>query len=199
MTSFSLISGRRKIALRRLKMLRISGGKYRSRIIETPIEGTVPTKNRVREAMMNALQNDLPNGEVLDLFAGSGALGIEGLSRGAKCAVFVDQAPMAQRVIANNLTTLKAENATLLRCDALSALKKLAEEKRQFDVIFLDPPYAMLNLYLDSVRLITELGLLKEDGALVVEYEGDAPSDFAEYSRQRMYNYGRTHVLLLRK
>ena len=104
-------------------MLRISGGKYRSRIIETPIEGTVPTKNRVREAMMNALQNDLPNGEVLDLFAGSGALGIEGLSRGAKCAVFVDQAPLAQRIIANNLTTLKATNATLLRCDALSALK----------------------------------------------------------------------------
>ena len=180
-------------------MLRISGGKYRSRIIETPIEGTVPTKNRVREAMMNALQNDLPNGEVLDLFAGSGALGIEGLSRGAKCAVFVDQAPLAQRIIANNLTTLKATNATLLRCDALSALKKLAEEKRRFDVIFLDPPYAMLNLYLDSVRLISELGLLKEDGALVVEYEGDAPRDFAEYSRQRMYNYGRTHVLLLRK
>ena len=180
-------------------MLRISGGIYRSRRIETPEQGTIPTKNRVREAMMNALQNDLPNAEVLDLFAGSGALGIEGLSRGAKVAYFCDQAPMAQRILAQNLTSLKATNAVLLRSDALSALKRLAEEKKSFDVIFLDPPYAMHELYIESVRLITELGLLKPNGALVVEFEGDRPSEYSEYSQQRMYNYGRTHVLLLRK
>ena len=83
-------------------MLRISGGKYRSRIIETPIEGTVPTKNRVREAMMNALQNDLPNGEVLDLFAGSGALSLEALSRGASFAVMCDSDRNASRVERKN-------------------------------------------------------------------------------------------------
>ena len=106
---------------------------------------------------------------------------------------------MAQRIIAKNLDTLKAKNAVLLRSDAYSALRKLSEEKVAFDVIFLDPPYAEKELYLESVRLINEYGLLKPDGALVVEFEGDAPSDFAEFSRQRMYNYGRTHVLLLRK
>ena len=180
-------------------MLRISGGSYRSRMIETPDEGTVPTKNRVREAMMNALQNDLPGSVVLDLFAGSGALGIEGLSRGAKEAIFVDVAPKAQKVIEANLRTLKASNAVLLKCDALSALKRLSQEGKKLDVIFLDPPYALNDLYLDSIALIGELNLLNDGGAIVVEFEGERPGVFSEFTRQKMYNYGRTHVLILRK
>ena len=123
-------------------MLKISGGTFRSRVIETPEQNTVPTKNRVREAMMSALQNDIPGAIVLDLFAGSGALGIETISRGAEKCYFVDAGKEQAAIIQKNLKALKIENAEFLGVDYLEALKCLKRDGVKFDVVFLDPPYA---------------------------------------------------------
>jgi 16S rRNA (guanine966-N2)-methyltransferase len=180
-------------------MLKISGGTFRSRVIETPEQNTVPTKNRVREAMMSALQNDIPGAIVLDLFAGSGALGIETISRGAKKCYFVDAGKEQAAIIQKNLKTLKIENAEFLGVDYLEALKRLKRDGVKFDVVFLDPPYAEKEFYKASTAFLFENDLLKEDAAVVVEFDGEQHDPFSMFSRQRVYNYGRTHVILMRK
>lgn len=179
-------------------MIRIFGGKYNSRIIEAPNELTVPTKARVREAMGSALKNEIVGGIALDLFAGSGALGIEALSIGAKQAYFVDTSISAIKCIKSNLAKLGIkEEAKVFHLDALMALKSF--EGIKFSIIYIDPPYAMKSLYIDSVNLILEKELLEDDGVIMIEYEGEVPSSFSSYSRQKSYNYGRSKVLLLRK
>ena len=121
-------------------MLKIAGGSYRSRIIETPSSLTVPTKSMVREAVANALAMDFRGAEVLDLFAGSGALGLEALSRGAKEAYFVDSAPEAYEVIAKNIASLKA-NGKAFCGDFDAELTSFHQAGIRFDIVFLDPPY----------------------------------------------------------
>lgn len=180
-------------------MLKISGGTFRSRVIETPEQNTVPTKNRVREAMMSALQNDIPGAIVLDLFAGSGALGIETISRGAKKCYFVDAGREQAAIIQKNLKALKIENAEFLGMDYLEALKRLKRDGVKFDVVFLDPPYAEKEFYKAATAFLFENDLLREDAAVVVEFDGEQPDPFSMFSRQRVYNYGRTHVILMRK
>ena len=141
-------------------MLKISGGTFRSRVIETPEQNTVPTKNRVREAMMSALQNDIPGAIVLDLFAGSGALGIETISRGAEKCYFVDAGKEQAAIIQKNLKTLKIENAEFLGVDYLEALKRLKRDGVKLDVVFLDPPYAEKEFYKASTAFLFENDLL---------------------------------------
>lgn len=178
-------------------MIRIIGGKYNSRVIETPDEKTVPTKARVREAMGNALKDEIEGGIILDLFAGSGALGINALSLGAKKAYFVDSSISAIECIRNNLKTLSiGKEAEVYLMDGLAALDRFSGMK--FSLIYIDPPYAEGSLYLDSISRIHELGLLDENGAIMVEYEGEVPGAFAPFKRQKTYNYGRSKVLLLR-
>ncbi len=180
-------------------MLKITGGTYRSRMIDLPEEGTVPTKNRVREALMSALCNDIPEARVLDLFAGSGALGIETLSRGASFCDFVDLSPRACKVIEGNLRSLKEERAKVHALDYRNALKAFQSAGKRFDIVFLDPPYADLDAYQEAVKTLEESGLLSERAALVLEFEGELEYQFAGFARQKRYNYGRTHVLILRK
>lgn len=177
-------------------MLRIIGGKHRSRVIQTPEQGTVPTKNRVREAVFSALSDLLPSASVLDLFAGSGALGIEALSRGAKEAIFVDSSPIAARIIASNLSLLR-EKGEVLALDCLQALHRL--KGKTFDIVFLDPPYAKKELYRDCVSLLEEEGLLSPGAALVLEYEGECPLSFDIGYSARYYKYGYTRVCIARK
>ena len=106
-------------------MLKIAGGKYRSRLIEVPEVVTVPTKNIVREALANALRCKIPSANVLDLFAGSGALGIEAISWGAKKAYFVDKSPEAAKIIRKNLLSLKIDNAEVINADFKDAISKI--------------------------------------------------------------------------
>lgn len=176
-------------------MIKITSGKYRSRNIETPEAGTLPTKNRVREAMMSAVTSEIPHARVLDLFAGSGALGIESLSRGASFCVFVDASADACRIIRGNLKTLREENAAVLNMSYEAAIEQL---KEPFDLVFLDPPYAMKDSYQRSIDLLRAHGLLKDECAIVLEYEGELPLKVEGFSFQRDYTYGKTKVLLLR-
>jgi len=122
--------------------MRIVGGAWRGRAIKAPVGNSVrPTLDRVREAWMSIVQLSLPGARVLDLFAGSGALGIEALSRGAESAEFVDSDPRALTVLRSNLTALGAmELATVTRADALEFAESLSPDA--YDVVFADPPYA---------------------------------------------------------
>jgi len=121
--------------------MRIVAGAWRGRLIKAPAGDSVrPTGDRVREAWMSIIDSRLPEARVLDLFAGSGALGLEALSRGAREAHFVETAVRSLEVIAQNITSLGAgERAIVHRADALKFLDKLGDDR--FDVAFADPPY----------------------------------------------------------
>jgi 16S rRNA (guanine966-N2)-methyltransferase len=121
--------------------MRIVAGEWRGRRIKAPAGNTVrPTADRVREAWMSILQHRLPGASVLDLFAGSGALGLEALSRGAASVVFVEIAPASLRALGENIETLGAgEAVTVRRGDALRFVEAL--ERHAFDLAFADPPY----------------------------------------------------------
>ena len=121
--------------------MRIVAGKWRGRRIEAPAgEDVRPTLDRVREAWMSILQPDIPGARVLDLFAGSGALGLEALSRGAESVTLVEKSAKSIRAISNNIEALGAGDAAAIkRADAILFAKGLAAG--DFDVAFADPPY----------------------------------------------------------
>ena len=176
-------------------MIKVVGGKYRSRNLLTPEEGTLPSKNMVRGAMISALMTSIKGARVLDLFAGSGALGIEALSQGAAYCVFVDVNKKAAEVVKKNLSTLKEENAAVYNQDYLSYLSSSSE---RFDIVFLDPPYAMKESYQKAVSALLEKGMLSPDASIVLEYEGELEIDTAPFGFTRDYKYGKTKVKLLR-
>ncbi|HEU4879377.1 MAG TPA: 16S rRNA (guanine(966)-N(2))-methyltransferase RsmD [Gemmatimonadaceae bacterium] len=122
--------------------MRIVAGQWRGRRIEAPPGRDVrPTLDRVREAWMSILQHDIPGSKVLDLFAGSGALGLEALSRGARSVDFVESDSGAIRVLRKNIETLGPTDASdVHRADALRYVDKLSEN--EYDIAFADPPYA---------------------------------------------------------
>ncbi len=178
-------------------MLRVSGGKYRGRNLEVPDNVTVPTKARVREAMMSICASTIENGIVLDLFAGSGALGIEALSRGAKECVFVDADRGACAIINKNLSLIKEKNARVMNLSSAQALQRLSGTK--FDLVFLDPPYAKKELYRESLELLRKLDLLSPDCLILIEYEGELEVDASPFAFRRDYTYGMTKLIQLRK
>ncbi|HET6547999.1 MAG TPA: 16S rRNA (guanine(966)-N(2))-methyltransferase RsmD [Solirubrobacter sp.] len=121
--------------------MRVIAGTYGGRILKAPPgAATRPTSDRVREALFSILAARTANARVLDLFAGSGALGLEALSRGAESVTFVDDAPAAIRAMTANLETLQA-TADVHRADALRFLTAARERGAQYDLVFLDPPY----------------------------------------------------------
>ena len=178
-------------------MLRVSGGKYRGRNLNVPEDVTVPTKARVREAMMSICAHAIDNGYVLDLFAGSGALGIEALSRGASYCVFVDADRKASKIISDNLALLKEKNARVYNLDALEALSRL--KGTCFDLVFIDPPYAKKELYSRCLSFLLENDMLNDGATILLEYEGELAFDDSPFSFRRDYTYGMTKLVQLRK
>ena len=150
--------------------MRIISGKARGTKINTIDEVTTrPTLDRVRESLFNIIQNYVSNTYVLDMFAGSGALGIEALSRGAKQAVFCDINKDAVKIINENLmkTRLK-ENAIVYNMNYKKMIEKLSKNDFKFDIVFVDPPYKE-NLAVNSVKLIIQNNLLNENGIIIIE------------------------------
>ena len=153
--------------------MRVIAGAAKGHNLQT-IEGlaTRPTTDRIKETLFNIIAFDLPEASFLDLFSGSGAIGIEALSRGAAEAVFVENAAECQKVIQANLVHTKLQGrARLLQTDVLSALDRLAaslENEEPFDCIFMDPPYEA-GLYTSVLERIAETGLLKAEGYLIAE------------------------------
>ena len=145
----------------------ISGTRKGCRIAAPPGDSTRPTSDRVREALFNIL-GAVDDVTVLDLFAGSGALGLEALSRGARRCVFVESDRVAARVIAENLTKLELTGAVVDKRDALAVLREAGARGTTYDLVFCDPPYG------DWTRLEPQLAelllpVLAEEGTLVVE------------------------------
>lgn len=148
--------------------MRIVAGYLGSRALLPPPSGVRPTSERVRESIFSRL-GDVSDCRVLDLFAGTGALGIEAISRGASRVVFVERARAAQRVLAKNIAELELESVSqVMRSEVRAALKQMAARGQQFDLIFMDPPYDSQD-FGDALALIGRGGLLERHGTLVVE------------------------------
>lgn len=146
--------------------VRVGAGVWRSRLLRFPDAlGLRPTPDRVRQALFNWLGQELHGKNCLDLFAGSGALGFEALSRGASSVVLVEQNPAVHRALTANAALLKAERARILRMDALQFLE---QDTQAFDVIFLDPPFGQGWLQKLLPLLASHLA---PDGAVYVEAE----------------------------
>lgn len=150
--------------------MRIISGKARGTKINTIDEVTTrPTLDRVRESLFNIIQNYVSNTYVLDIFAGSGALGIEALSRGAKQAVFCDINKDAVKIINENLMKTRLnENATVYNMNYKKMIEKLSKNDLKFDIVFVDPPYKE-NIAVNSVKLIIQNNLLNENGIVIIE------------------------------
>ena len=179
--------------------MRVITGKARGVTLKTP-EGlqTRPTTDRVKEALFSIIQFDIPAASVLDLFGGTGQLGIEALSRGAKRAVFVDESDKACRLIQENLRRTRMEGeGTVVRGDYLAYLSRCREK---FDIIFLDPPYAEVFLE-NGLKRITEIDILQSGGIIVTERPlgKELPFEFEGYTRSKDYKYGNTLITLYRK
>ncbi len=149
--------------------LRIIGGEWRSRQFSFPMaHGLRPTPNRVRETLFNWLAPYVAGARVLDLFAGSGALYLEALSRGASMALALDSNATAIASLRQVLDTLKCANGQLLQSDALSYLE--SQPSTAFDLVFLDPPFSQ-NLLLPACTLLEEKGWLASDAWIYTESE----------------------------
>lgn len=180
--------------------MRIIGGKYRSRVLaEFAGQDVRPTSDRAKESLFNILALKLYGARVLDLFAGSGALGLESLSRGAKEVVFNDCAKDSLAILKKNLTTLKipvgGEEAKLVNYDYAVCLDTV---RGPFDLIFLDPPYRF-DYGLKALEKISQKGLLSENGIAV--YERDRPFE-GEVSGLEKYDerkYGKTYIAFFRR
>lgn len=173
--------------------MRISGGTLRGRTVKVPDTDLVrPTQDRVREALFSMLQAVVPGARVLDLFAGSGSLGIEALSRGAKSAVFVEQNPKHARILSNNLKTFGL-SARVVVVDAF----KFSGNGETFDLVFADPPYALA-----EERGLEELmaTMPLEPGGIFVAETGAALSILpCPFSLLKEREYGKTKITIWRK
>lgn len=175
-------------------MLRVIAGKFRSRKLEQPpLTITRATKDRVREGVFSSIHHQLNGAVVLDLFAGSGAYGIEAYSRGASKIFLNDQHPTAQNVIQKNLSQLGILAATVLDLEALDCLRFFKENKQSFDVIFLDPPYNDERLN-QIILFILEHRLLNSKGIVITEQEQVTSLFPKDIFIVKAYNYGRTHI-----
>ena len=179
--------------------MRVITGKARGVALKTP-DGmsTRPTADRVKEALFSVINFDVPGMDVLDLFGGTGQLGIEALSRGAKSAVFIDSGEAACKLIRENLKRTKLEGqAKVIRSDYMSFLRSC---KQKFGIIFLDPPYAEVFLE-NALNCITEIDILQSGGIIVAERPlgKELSLDFPGYTRSKDYKYGTTLITLYRK
>lgn len=151
--------------------VRVAGGYLKGRILKTvPGQITRPTTGRVREAIFSILQHDIDGAEMLDLFAGSGALSIEAMSRGASSVVMIEKYPKAARIIRENMKTCGL-NLRLIIADYLKGMAQLRDESFACDLVLADPPYGLIT----PEELLRELGkfsLVRPGGFLIMEHAG---------------------------
>lgn len=157
--------------------MKVIGGLFKNHRLNTPKGLTSrPSTSMVREAIFNILQHDIVDSYFLDAFAGSGAMGIEALSRGAFFSAFIDSSRAAIQAVQNNLSSLKipSEQAIVLKKTVSAGLSILKEQDLSFDIIYLDPPFikekdSSSNIYQETIDLIIKHSLLRKDGRLFLE------------------------------
>ena len=175
--------------------MRVISGKYKGKkLIGFDKEGTRPTKDRVKESVFAMIQNKLRDSIFLDLFAGSGSIGIEALSNGASKCYFVDNGKQIIKVLNENLNNI--DNAVVINNSYIYALNYFKDNNINFDIIFLDPPYH-LDLLNDALKYIEKYNLLKNDGLIICEYEEEVPLDI--YDVVAIKKYGKTNIKIFKK
>lgn len=179
--------------------MKVISGVYKGRNIEGfDIDGTRPTMDRVKESLFAMIQNDILESTVLDLFSGSGNLGIEALSNGAKIAYLVDKNYKACRIIKNNVVNMGITNDVILNMDYKKALDYFNSENIKFNIIFLDPPYK--TDYIEkSIDLILKYGVLEHDGLIIAESDSLDKIVYSDTLRVlREKKYGDKWVVILK-
>ncbi len=173
--------------------MKVTGGIYKGRFLKAAT-GLVsrPTTDKIRQSIFNILMNDIEDQEVLDIFAGSGALGIEAISRGAVSAIFVEQGFHQADAIKANLKSLGL-SSRLIRSDFRAACRLLNEEGKQFDLIFADPPYDKFNP--DNVaEVVAQYNLLRQDGFLIIEHKFGVEITDNRFKLLKRRKFGQTEV-----
>lgn len=167
--------------------MRIISGKYKNKQLQGfNITGTRPTMDRVKESIFGMIQNNLKDSICLDLFAGTGSLGIEALSNGSKLTYFVDNGKEILKILKKNLENV--ENYKLLEMDYQKALKYFIDNNIKFDLIFLDPPYHKYYIN-DILKIIYENNLLNENGLIICELE-EEKINFDKFEIYKEKKYG---------
>lgn len=174
--------------------MRVIAGKARG-VMLSSVKGltTRPTGAMVKEALFNILQPRLAGSSFLDLFAGSGAMGIEALSRGAERVVWVEVERACCEQIRKNLERTKLQGGIVVTADALAAIARLEKRGEKFDIIFLDPPYGQ-GLAVKTLESLAQSSLLKEEGIIVVEAgkKEEAPASVSKLCLKQTRTYGDT-------
>ncbi|UZW12377.1 16S rRNA (guanine(966)-N(2))-methyltransferase RsmD [Clostridium pasteurianum] len=181
--------------------MRIIAGLAKGRKLLSP-EGmeTRPTLDRIKESIFSIIQNDVPYATVLDVFAGTGSLGLEAVSRGAKQCYLIDKSPITFPLLKKNVENLKFQNVCrCLNMDSYNALYKLSDDKCIFNLIFIDPPY-MKNMIPKAVEIIDDKNLLHRDGVIATKidsseeiYSGNGNINLVDFRK-----YGNTTVCFYR-
>lgn len=181
--------------------MRVIAGTARGRTLKAvPGTTTRPTTDKVKEAIFSMIGPYFDGGRALDLFAGTGGLGIEALSRGIDKAIFIDADRKAIETIQANLATVKLfDQAAVFRNDSLRALKKLGEKREAFDLVFLDPPYVMQTMD-EVVAELQTLALVHVDSVIVVEHDASVtyPEQINAFACTRRATYGDTAISIYR-
>lgn len=180
--------------------MKIISGIYKGRNLSGfDIDGTRPTMDRVKESLFAMIQDNIKESIVLDLFSGSGNLGIEALSEGAKEAYLVDKNIKACKIMKENITKIGIKNANILNVDYKKALMYFKDNNIKFDVIFLDPPYNT-DLIDKSINLISNYNLLSDQGIIVCESNVlDKITYNNNYQKIKEKKYGDKWVVILEK
>ena len=178
--------------------MRIISGRYKGHKIDGyNIDGTRPTMDRVKESLIAMIQNEIPDSVCLDLFTGSGSVGLELLSNGAKKCYFVDNNPKVIETLTRNIKKLNViEEYQLLKGNFENVLKQLAKDNVKLDIVFLDPPYKD-NYISKAIKLIKEYDLLNDEGLIICEYEIEK-IDTLDYKIIKEKRYGSKWVMILK-
>lgn len=184
--------------------MRVISGKSRGKkLISLEGDNTRPTLDRVKEALFNKIQFNIQDATVLDLFAGTGSLGVEALSRGAKEVVFCDKVQEAIKVIKQNvINTNNIDKSIIINKDYNEVLENMSKQSKKFDIIFLDPPYKT-NLAIESMQKIIMSDLLTEDGIVVIETDDiNKEKEILKIEKVEIFDkrkYGSVWLIFIRK
>lgn len=177
--------------------MRIIAGKAKGRKLIPPATmETRPTLDRVKEAMFSMIQGYIPDAVVVDVFAGTGSLGLEAASRGAKEVYLVDKSPVTFPLLKENVNNLKFQDfCTPLNMDSYEALRSLAKKEKKFDIIFIDPPYCK-EMIPEAIKIVKENDMLVKDGIIVTKIDTveEIYDGYEDIKLIRSKKYGNTTV-----
>ncbi len=161
--------------------MRVIAGKARRLLLKTtPGLDTRPTIDRIKETLFNIINPYIPGSKFLDLYSGSGSIGIEALSRGAKECVFVDNSLKAINCIKDNLSSTKlSDDAIVIHKNALSAINELSIKKQKFDIIYIDPPYEA-GLEEETLKALANSNIIDDETLIIIEADKNTKLDFLD-------------------